>query len=275
MTSAADGAWDCHAHIIGDPARYPLAAGRSYDPPAAPLEAYLAMLDRRGIARGVLVQPSVYGFDNRCMLDALDSAAGRLSGIAVPSPGSSARDLKAMHARGVRGVRCNLLNPGGLDPDIVLEWQPVLRELGWHVVLHVDVTAIADPRAYLGRFALPVVIDHMGHPPRRCLHLPELVGCVRDRICFVKLSAAYRLSSEAPPWRDVAPLARALLAANPAACVWGSDWPHTDVTTSIREDDLFAALAEWCPDPRMRRAVLEENPHRLHGAPTDDDRPVQ
>ena len=264
MIAVPGGAWDCHAHVIGDRARYPLAPGRSYDPPDAPLETYLAMLDRRGIARGVLVQPSVYGDDNRCMLDALDRAGARLAGIAVPAPGSSPRDLEAMHARGVRGVRCNVLNPGGLDPEIVVKWQPVLRQLGWHVVLHIDVTAIAGLRAWLTGFGIPVVIDHMGHPPLG-RQVPELVECVRDGVCVVKLSAPYRLSPESPPWRDVALLARTFLAANPAGCLWGSDWPHTDVTSSVREDDLFAALADWCPDPGTLRSVLADVPRTLYG----------
>lgn len=78
-------AWDCHAHVFEDPRIYPLASLRSYDPPPAPLEAYLEMLDRCGLARGILVQPSVYGFDNRCLLDALDRAQGRLLGVVAES----------------------------------------------------------------------------------------------------------------------------------------------------------------------------------------------
>ena len=265
MTAAADGAWDCHAHIIGDPARYPLAAGRSYDPPRASLEEYLAMLDRRGITRGALVQPSVYGFDNRCMLDALDRAGGRLAGVAVPAPDASARELEAMHRRGVRGVRCNLLNPGGLDPGIVASWQPQLRELGWYVALHIAVARIDDLQAYLARFTIPVVIDHMGRPEPGRFDLPQLIGCVRDGTCFVKLSAPYRLSASPPPWADVVPLARALLSANPARCLWGSDWPHTDMAAALREDDLFTARAEWCPEPRTMRIMMEGAPRSLHG----------
>lgn len=263
MTPVPEAAWDCHAHVIGDPVRYPLSPGRSYDPPPAPLDAYLALLDRRGIAGGVLVQPSVYGFDNRCMLDALDRADGRLLGVAVPAPGSSPRDLEAIHRRGVRGVRCNLLNPGGLDPEIVLGWQPVMREMGWHVALHIEVETVGDLRAYLERFDVPVVIDHMGRPEPGRFHPGQLVECVREGACFVKLSAPYRLSGGPPPWRDVTPLARALLSANAAACVWGSDWPHTDNATVVGDDDLFAALAEWCPEPRTRQIVMEEAPRLL------------
>lgn len=267
MTSVAGGAWDCHAHVIGDPARYPLSPGRSYDPPPAPLEEYLALLDRRGIARGVLVQPSVYGFDNACMLDALDRAEGRLLGVAVPAPDASARDLETMHRRGVRGVRCNLLNPGGLDPDVVVGWQPALREMGWHVALHIAVDGIADLRAFVERFGLPVVIDHMGRPEPGRPHVDRLIECVRDGVCFVKLSAPYRISAQPPPWRDVTRIARALLAANAGACVWASDWPHTQMEAGVREDDLFAALEEWCPESRTRRIMMEEAPRVLHESP--------
>ena len=109
-------AWDAHAHVIGDPREFPLSPGRSYTPQPASLDEYLAMLDRYRIARGVLVQPSVYGHDHRCLFDALDRSGGRLRGIAVPSPDATTQDLEAMHERGVRGIRCNLINPGGLSP---------------------------------------------------------------------------------------------------------------------------------------------------------------
>ena len=257
--------WDCHAHVIGDPAQYPLAPGRSYDPPLAPLEAYLSFLGGHGIARGLLVQPSVYGFDNRCMLDALDRANGRLVGVAVPSPDSTPRDLEALHLRGVRGVRCNRLNPGGLAPDVVLRWRPQLREMGWHVALHMAVGDTSGLRAYLERFELPVAIDHMGRPDLAPVGVAPLEGCVRDNLCFVKLSAPYRISSQPAPWRDVTVTARSLLAANPAGCLWGSDWPHTDVTTPVRAVDLFAALDEWCGDPGTRRVVMTDAPTALLG----------
>ncbi len=267
MSSGAGGAWDCHAHVIGDPARFPLAPGRSYDPPPAPLEDYLALLDRRGIARGVLVQPSVYGFDNACMLDALDRAEGRLIGVGVPPPDASARDLESMHRRGVRGVRCNLLNPGGLDPEIVLGWRPVLHDLGWHVGLHIAADGMADLRVFLERFELPVVVDHMGRPDPGRPHVNRLIECVRDGVCFVKLSAPYRISADAPPWPDVTPIARALLSANARACVWASDWPHTQMAGGVGEDDLFTALEDWCPDQQARRILMEEAPRVLHGGP--------
>lgn len=252
--------WDGHAHVIGDRSRYPLASGRGYEPPAAPLEDYLALLDRIGLDRGVLVQPSVYGYDNRCMLDALDRADGRLVGVAVPAPDTAPAELEALHRRGVRGVRCNLLNPGGLEPEAVIAWEPALRELGWHVAVQLAVDEIADLGSWLGRFTVPVVIDHMGRPaPGRtdpgADPVGRLVDAVRAGDCFVKLSAPYRLSAAAPPWRDVTRLARALLDANPAACLWATDWPHTDTRPPVRTAGVLEALEEWC-DAGERRSLL-------------------
>ena len=89
----------------------------------------------------------------------LERAEGRLLGVAVPEPSTEAMDLKALHGRGVRGIRCNLLNPGGLDPDTVLMWQPALQELGWHVEFHIDVDRMGDLQAFLDPFEVPVVIE--------------------------------------------------------------------------------------------------------------------
>jgi 2-pyrone-4,6-dicarboxylate lactonase len=259
--------WDTHAHVIDH--RYPFADGRDYTPDPASLEDYLAMLDRNGIERGVLVQPSFYGFDNRCLLDALDRADGRLVGVIVPEPETPARELKALHARGVRGVRCNIVNSGGLRPEAALQWQPALRELGWHVAFQIVVDDIPDLRAFLDPFTVPIVIDHMGRPRNpdpAAPPVPQLIELVRDGACYVKLSAPYRFSRAAPPWPDVTPLARALVSANPAACMWATDWPHTDVVQPIHEDDLHRALDASCADSATRATILETTPQSLFGA---------
>jgi len=270
MTSALSSAigWDAHAHVFGDPREFPLSPGRSYTPQSASLDDYLAMLDRHGIARGVLVQPSVYGHDHRCLLVALDRADGRLRGIAVPAPDASTRDLEAMHARGVRGVRCNLINPGGLSPATVAAWQPALRAMGWHVELHIPVDQFAGWADVIHSFDIPVVVDHMGRPtpgwvdpPSRSL--AELIGLVRAGRCFVKLSAPYRLSNEPAPWNDVTPLARAFLEANPSACLWGTDWPHVDTSPAVDTSDVIAALDNWRGDRWTRRQVTSDAAERL------------
>lgn len=267
--SLPPGSWDCHAHVIEAPARYPLAPSRCYEPPVARLPAYLDLLDRLGLARGVLVQPSVYGFDNRCMLQALEEAGGRLLGVAVPNPEAGPRELESLHRKGVRGVRCNLLNPGGIDPSVALGWDPVMREMGWHVEFHAAVEAWDNLAGLLQRFSVPVVIDHMGRPD--LTHpwdqdrpgLRRLLEQVREGACFVKLSAPYRLSRGGTPWHEVTPLARALLEANPHRCLWASDWPHVDTGSPVGEEDLTMALAEWCPDPVALRIMMQEVPEGL------------
>jgi 2-pyrone-4,6-dicarboxylate lactonase len=80
------GACDCHAHVIGPHADYPLVADRSYTPPESPAAAYFAMLDAIGFTRGVLVQPSIYGTDNRLLLEVLRARPDRLRGVAVLDP---------------------------------------------------------------------------------------------------------------------------------------------------------------------------------------------
>jgi len=260
--------WDCHLHVIENADRFPLAQGRGYDPPLATLEDCLAMLDRHGLTHAVLVQPSVYGFDNRCLLDGLRRAGGRLRGIAVPHPESPIDELQAMHDAGVRGVRCNLINPGGLRPDQFERWLPFMRENAWHVELHIAIDAMTDLHGTIDRIGVPVVIDHMGRPSRGAADAPafrELVGLVRAGRCFVKLSAPYRLSHRAPPWPDVRPLAAALLDADARGCLWATDWPHPDTPSPIRTDDVIAARDERLADAAARRSVLSITRAALSG----------
>lgn len=258
MSVVPAGAWDCHAHVI-EPERFPLAPGHAYTPPHAPLESYLALLDRYGFAHGVLVQPSVYGSDNRCLLDALDRADGRLFGIVVPPRDARPSDLEAMHERGARGIRCNLLYRDALPMEVMEAWVPVMRELGWHIEFHANITEL-DLASILERFDVPVVIDHMG----RSLESGPLLDAVRAGRCYVKLSAPYRVTPSPVPWADVTPVARTFAEASAAACLWASDWPHTHITETIRMEELLAALEEWCPDPGIRRTILTESPAALY-----------
>jgi predicted TIM-barrel fold metal-dependent hydrolase len=267
--------WDVHAHVIGDQREYPFAPGRGYTPNPAPLDDYLAMLDRHHIARGVLVQPSVYGHDHRCLFDALERAGGRLSGIAVPSPDATTKDLAAMHERGIRGVRCNLINPGGLSPAVVYGWLPALRVLDWHVEFHIAVDRMPGWTNVIDSFDVPVVIDHMGRPDAVDPWSPalaQLIGCVREDRCFVKLSAPYRLSqsTERPraiekKWADVSALARAFLEASASNCCWGTDWPHVDTGQPIDTGELVAALDDWRGDRWTRQQITGEAAARLYG----------
>lgn len=235
-------AWDTHLHVIGDRAEFPLSPSRGYEPPDAPLEALIAHLDRMKMDRGVLVQPSVYGFDNSCLLDALRRSDGRCRGGAVPPPGTERATLAAMHVAGVRGVRCNLVNPGGLELGQSRPWWPWMRDHGWHLVLQIDATRV-DCASLLEPGMPPVVVDHMGYPPRGATpcDIADLVAAVGRGDLRVKLSAPYRISAEPPPYSDAQALARALLAAEPAQCLLATDWPHTEMAAPPMPDEEWIA----------------------------------
>ncbi|MBV9861559.1 MAG: amidohydrolase family protein [Alphaproteobacteria bacterium] len=280
-----DGACDCHTHVFCDPARFPFAAGRGYTPPAASAEELQAMLIALGLARVVIVQPSVYGTDNTCTLDGMRRLGGRARGVAVIDDSTPAEALQEMHVAGVRGVRVNLETAGQTDPDFALENLHAaaarVLPLGWHVQVYTRLSVIAALGYELGRIAVPVVFDHFGGADASLgVNQPGFAGLmalVESGGVYVKISGAYRSSERAPDYPDVAPLARALIAANPDRILWGTDWPHphaprpgtmaADISAPYNIDDglLLNQLRLWAPDPALRRKILVDNPARLYG----------
>ena len=193
------------------------------------MSAYLSVLDFLSVDRGVLVQPSVYGNDHACLLDALGKANGRLRGIAVPAAHTTEDELWQMHVAGVRGIRCNLVQPGGLTISKTRAWWDWMIEHGWH--LEVQVSGDDAPISTIVRdMPMPLVIDHFGLPetPATGENSRALLRAVSDGLCHVKLSAPYRFSSVVYPHEDALALATACLAESPDHCLWASDWPHTD-----------------------------------------------
>jgi len=264
-------AWDAHIHAIGAPERFPLAADRSYTPAIVGIERYVALMDRLGIAHAVLVQPSIYGSDNRAMVDALTRFPGRFRGVAVVPAGVDDAELDALHVAGVRGVRANLLNRGGISLGDAAALAPRLAARGWHLQLQIDVSTF-EAFDVLVRLPVPIVIDHFGYmAAHRGASEPgfaRLLALVAGGRCHVKLSAPYRLAAwKRDGYGAVGALARALVGANPERLLWGSDWPHTDVREDMPDDgELLNLLAEWIPDPAVRRAVLVDNPRSLYAA---------
>lgn len=261
-------ACDCHAHVIAPAATgYPMVADRSYTPPAQTPEAYLGMLDGLGMQRGVLVQISVHGADNRYMLEALRADPRRLRGVAVVDAGVSDAALADMHACGVRGVRINTLFGGGVGMDQLERIAARIAPLGWHVQLLIDARDMPALLPRLRALPCPCVIDHFGHQPAQLGVLSAgfqaLLHLARDHGAWVKLSGAYRISAR-PDCADVLPLARALIEQVPDQLVWGSDWPHVAVQAMPDTGALLNLLARWAPDDGMRRRILADNPARLY-----------
>ena len=270
-------ACDTHAHVFGPADRFPYADDRSYTPPDAPLAKYLGMLDAIGFARGVLVQGSAHGHDNAAMLDALERQPARLRGVAVADENVTPETLRAWHRLGVRALRFNhffrggqLHYRGGVPLTVAEQHAGVMRELGWHLQLWIDVKDLPDTIPLLRKIGLPVVIDHMGRTDARAGTLTpgfqSLLRCVSEGWCWSKLSGAHRLSLKAPDYPDARPFHEALVKANPDALVWGGDWPHPRVEGEMPDaGHLFELFQQWTPDLAARERILVANPAKLYG----------
>lgn len=259
---------DTHAHVIGAPPAFPFVAERSYTPPEATIERYLAMLDATGMTYGVLVQVSVHGTDNRALLAALAPNRARLKGIAVIPLGLPDRDLAALAGAGIVGLRINVLYGGGVGLDGVERYGALCREMGWHLQFLLDARTLPSLARTFGRLPVPFVIDHMGHLPTSAGTGDEgfqtLVSLVRDG-GWVKLQGV-RSSVAGPPYLDTVPFARLLSDAAPERCLWGSDWPHVANWGAMPNvGDLLDLVMDWVPDETRRRLLFADNPHRLYG----------
>ena len=273
------GSCDCHTHVFGPAAQFPFDPSRTYTPGPAGVSDLLAHQRALGLDRVVVVQASPYGTDNACTLDAVRriGAAGRA--VAVIDPALSPAALQALHDGGVRGVRINLETAGRHDPADAArrlrEAAETVAPLGWHVQVYTNLAVLAAAHGTLRDLAVPLVVDHFGRAMARAgVSQPgfdALLDLVRSGKAYVKLSAAHRIAPGMPD--EAEPIARALIAANPARLLWGSDWPHTSSGSPARVqpfnpvDDGAAIrrLRRWCGSADALRAILVTNPARLYG----------
>ena len=264
------GACDCHAHVFGPEAAFPYVANAAYRFPAVGLDDYKAMLAALGCTRGVLVQPSVYGTDNRFMVEVLRRAPTMLRGVAVVAPDVSDAEIEALHEAGVRGVRVNLASQtAGLTLDDAPRLAARIKGLGWHLQFFPNLAKMPDLAERLAALPVPCVIDHFGlamaADGTQGSAFQSLLRLAALEHVWFKLVGPYRLSTRVPDFPDVAPLARRLIAAAPTRCVWATDWPHPNAVPMPNDGDLAEALFVWAPDEQVRTRILVENPARLYG----------
>jgi predicted TIM-barrel fold metal-dependent hydrolase len=277
---------DCHMHVFGPFARYPLAAERAYNVPEASLEAHERMKRQVGLERTVLVQASGYGMDNRAMLAALAALGPRGRGVAVVALDRPQAELESMHTAGVRGVRLNLLTLTGRhqgDPASLLHrYATLAAPLQWHVQLFASPAIVASLERDIERCAVPVVLDHMGLPEAAAgigqAGFQAVLRLAKNARAWVKLSGADRITRASGELRDAIAFMRALAQAAPERLVWGSDWPNIGFHSGqqVRGNEVLAhreldaaelldLLAEAVPDRETRRAILARNPQALYG----------
>lgn len=267
---APAGATDTHFHIFGPEERYPFVPERRFTPPDASVASYTKMHRTMGLSRAVLVQPSMYGTDNRRQLDAAREMDIPTRTIVVVPVYVADAEIEALHAQGARGVRFNPSQPGSLPLDQLERFAERLAGFGWHIQLMLTPAQLIELAPRLGKLRCTIVIDHMGdvrssggvnQPAFRAL-----LGLVRGEQCWLKLSAGYHHSDQAPPYPETIPLAHALVDARPDRLLWGSDWPHANHWGRMpNSTDLFDLLLEWVPDEAVRTRILVDNPARLYG----------
>ena len=269
--SPPPGACDAHCHVFGPAARFPFAADRAYTPPDSGIDQFERLQHRLGLERAVFVQASCHGTDNAAMVDALERGGGRYAGVAMIDESFSYGDIARLHDAGVRGTRFNFVAHLGGAPELDVFWRLVERvqPFDWHIVLHFDAKDLPTYAGLLDAMPCPYVIDHMARVPVTDgidqEPFQQLLELMRDERCWVKISGAERLTADGPPpYDDVVPYARALIAAAPDRVLWGTDWPHPNVRHMPDDGDLLDLLAEFAPDEALRNQILVRNPETLY-----------
>jgi predicted TIM-barrel fold metal-dependent hydrolase len=199
--------------------------------------------------------------------------AGPRGVVAVDDTVSDA-ELARLDGAGVRGIRVNLVDKGGMPFESfagVERMAQRIAPLGWHLELLVHAHDYPDFARTMRALPVDIVVGHLGYMPTACgldhAGFRDFLALVAEGRCWVKLTAPYRITgAPAGPYRDVAPFARRLIETRPDRMVWGSDWPHVACKRAMPNDgDLLDLLADWVPDDALRRRILVDNPARLYG----------
>ena len=264
------GSIDTHVHVF-EPG-YRLSAGRGYTPPYSTLEDLKQLHATLGIERVVFTQPSVYGTDNSAILDAMAALnsdnPGRARCVVALDMKIADDEIAALDACGVRGVRLNTDNQGGMPirMDEIPELAARIRPFGWHIEFLFPGKDILELMPVFTALKVPMSIAHFAYQPATAgVKAPgwrALVELARRGNTWVKISGANRVSAtDLPPYDDVKPMAEALVEAAPERIMWGTDWPHPNKYVANPNDgDLVDAFGDWVSDEAMRRRIMVETP---------------
>ncbi|WP_020419152.1 amidohydrolase family protein [Amycolatopsis sp. ATCC 39116] len=273
------GTVDAHCHVFGPQAEFPFAPERKYTPCDASKEQLFALRDHLGVSRNVIVQATCHGADNSAMVDAVRASGGRARGVATVRPEVSEAELRELDAAGVRGVRFNFVRRlvDAAPHEALSTIARKIAPLGWHVVLYFEAADLPELADFFGSLPAPLVVDHMGRPDvRKPVDGPEFgrfLRFIERNDVWVKVSCPERLSVSGPPalhgerhaYADVVPFARRVVTEFEDRVLWGTDWPHPNLTDHMPDDGL---LVDYVPriaeTPALQRKLLVDNPMRLY-----------
>ncbi|KJC53292.1 amidohydrolase family protein [Bradyrhizobium sp. LTSP857] len=270
--SAPVGACDCHHHIYDG--RFPVSPHWHQGfPPGATVADYRNLQRRLGTSRSVVVQPSTYGVDNRCLVDALGQLGSASRGVAVVDTDVKDAELQTLTDAGVRAIRVNFVSPqtwGTTTPEMLTTLARRVSPFGWHVQILMTGDQIVTHESVIRSLPTRVVIDHLGRIPQPDGVKHPAFAAVRRMLdegrTWVKVTEPYEDSKLGPPYADSSEVARAYVQAAPERILWGTDWPHPTQRGTKPDDALLLdLLADWAPEELTRRRILVDNPTELFG----------
>ncbi|MFK7877339.1 MAG: amidohydrolase [Paracoccaceae bacterium] len=271
------GACDTHFHVFPSGHEHRYVPNRSYTPPVAEIAVFEKMAKTLGLARGVVIQPSVYAEDNSATLQISGADPERLRAVVSVTKDVTDAELERFHAAGARGIRVNIVDSGGMtfpSVDDALAFTTRIADLGWHIEFLAHVEAFDDIAATLAASKVPVVFGHLGYTNAakglRDRGFQRFLSVFKEGQTWVKLTGPYRISAQdGPPYSDIAAMADALIAAYPSRLMWGSDWPHVRQPGFMPNDGaLLDLLGDWGCDADLRKQILVDNPAQLYGFPS-------
>lgn len=280
-----EGAVDAHCHVFGPGDEFPYAPERKYTPCDASKDRLFALRDHLGFTRNVIVQATCHGADNRALADALRASKGMARGVATVRPDVSDEELRELHEAGVRGVRFNFVKRlvDAAPRQDLLDVVERIAPLGWHVVVYFEAPDLPGLRDFFLSIPVPLVVDHMGRPDvTKDPEGPEFeafLDFLRARPdIWCKVTCPERLTVDGPPaldgereaYRDVVPFARRVVQEFPDRVLWGTDWPHPNLTDHMPDDGLLVDFVPHiAPTRELRHKLLVDNPTRLYWPDAD------
>lgn len=270
---APAGAVDAHCHVFGPGNKFPYAPQRKYTPCDGPKEKLWSLRDHLGLSRNVIVQATCHGADNRALVDALLDSNGKARGVATVTREITDEQLQELHTAGVRGVRFNFVKRlvDKLPFDSLEEISRKIAPLGWHIVIYFEASELPELYDFFASLPTDVVVDHMGRPDVSKPVDGEEFGLFLKLLgespnFWCKVSCPERLSLlENVDYGDVIPFARTVVDRFPDRVLWGTDWPHPNMTSHTPDEgDLVDFIPHIAVTQELQQKLLVDNPMRLY-----------
>jgi predicted TIM-barrel fold metal-dependent hydrolase len=267
------GACDCHIHLFGPKEKFPFAADATYESLPALPEANIALQDRVGLSRAVIVSGGAYGRNYAVLADALARVPDRFRGVALMPETATNEEFEKLTKLGVRGLRFISAARGNVLPHVNEAVAAHAANYEWHVQFYPHGTDLLDYAEQLLALPNTIVLDHFASiPAEGGVYQPafqKLLEMLDTGRVWLKMSGPMRCTREEYPYRAVLPMAQALVEHAPERLVWGTDWPHVNMNDREmpNDGDLVDLLSEWVPNAKTRRQILVDNPCALYGFP--------